>query len=45
MNEILKIRNELSKIIIQNNKELTSDVVIQKSLEAELILNSIVKNN
>lgn len=45
MKEILKIRNELSQIIIENNRELTSDVVIQKSLEAELMLNSIAKNN
>lgn len=43
MNDILKIRNELSQFITKNNNELTSDDVIKKALEAELKLNSIVK--
>jgi ribosomal protein S3AE len=43
MNDILKIRNELSQFIAKNNNELTSDDVIKKALEAELKLNSIAK--
>lgn len=43
MNDILKIRNELSQFIENNNNELTSDAVIKKALEAELKLNSITK--
>lgn len=43
MNNILKIRNELSQFIENNNNELTSEAVIKKALEAELKLNSITK--
>ena len=43
MNDITKIRNELSQFIKNNNNELTSDAVIKKALEAELKLNSITK--
>ena len=44
MNDISKIRNELSVFIKNNGNKLTNDAVIKKSLEAEFILNSISKN-
>lgn len=43
MNDILKIRYELSQFIKNNNNDLTSDAVIKKALEAERMLNSITK--
>lgn len=43
MNDILKIRNELSQFITKNNNELTSADVIKKALEAEQKLNNITK--
>ena len=43
MNDILKIRNELSQFITKYNNELTSDDVIKKALEAEQKLNNIAK--
>lgn len=40
MQDILKIREELSKVICDNNNILTSEQVIRKALEAEIkILN------
>ena len=44
MNEISKIRNELSAFIENNDNILTSDAVIKKSLETEFILASIIEN-
>lgn len=35
MQEILKIRKELSQIICDNNNILTNEAVIKKALEAE----------
>lgn len=35
MQEILKIRKELSQIIYDNNNILTAEAVIKKALEAE----------
>lgn len=43
MNEISKIRNELSVFIKNNDNILTNDAVIKKSLETEFILESIFK--
>ena len=43
MNDIIKIRKELSQFIENNNNKLTSDAVISKALETELLLNSITK--
>ncbi len=44
MNDILKIREELSQFIFENNNQLTSDAVIKKALEAETMVKSIAKN-
>ena len=41
MQEILKIRKELSQIISDNNNILTNETVIKKALEAEAKIMSL----
>lgn len=43
MQDILKIREELSQVICENNNNLTNEQVIKKALEAEIKISSIKK--
>lgn len=45
MQEIMKIRNELSRIISENDNALSCEYVVKKALEAEERLKNILKNN
>ena len=41
MQDILKIREELSKVICDNNNILTNEQVIRKALEIEMKISNI----
>lgn len=43
MQDILRIRNELSELIDRNNKNLTSEAVIKKALETEIRISNLTK--
>ncbi len=43
MQDILRIRNELSEFIDLNNRNLTNEEVVKKALEAEQELLNITK--
>lgn len=45
MQEIMKIRNELSRIISENNNDLSCETVVKKALEAEEKLKNILDND
>ncbi len=45
MQEIMKIRNELSRIISENDNDLSCETVVIKALEAEEELKSILDND
>ncbi len=44
MQDILKIREELSQVICDNNNILTNEQVIKKALEAEARIFSLANN-